>query len=89
MYNLEWKENAFRELNKLEKNHQLRIISVLERIRTNPFDYAKKLKGTQYFRFRIGSYRIIADIQKNKMIILVIDIGHRKKVYLKFKKKVV
>ena len=86
MYEIEWKEYALKNLEKLSKDNQLRIISVLERVKTNPFNYSKKLKGTPLFRFRVGDYRIISDIQKNKMVILVIDVGHRKNIYLKFKK---
>ena len=40
--------------------------------------YARK-KGV--FRYRIGNYRIICEIQEEKVIVLVLDIGHRKNIY--------
>ena len=86
MYEIKFKENAFRELEKFDKGVQIRVISVLERIRNDPFHYAKKLKGTPYFRLRVGDYRVIIDIQDKKMIVLVVDVGHRKNVYSKLKK---
>ena len=33
------------------------------------------------WRYRVGDYRILADIQDEKLVILVIDIGHRKDIY--------
>ena len=33
------------------------------------------------WRYRIGDYRIIAEIQEEKIVILILDIGHRKSIY--------
>ena len=74
---------AEKQLNKLGKASQERIISVLERIRVRPFAFAKKLVGVDYFSVRAGKYRIILDIRKNELIILVVEIGHRKNIYKK------
>lgn len=38
------------------------------------------LKGLQ--RYRVGDYRILAEIQDAKIVILILDIGHRSKIYL-------
>ena len=38
------------------------------------------LKGL--WRYRVGDYRILAEIQDNKIVILILDIGHRSKIYL-------
>ena len=38
------------------------------------------LKGL--WRYRVGDYRILADIQDDKIVILILDIGHRSKIYL-------
>jgi len=42
---------------------------------------AKKLKGRQGWRIRQGDYRIIYEIQNDQLIIIVLDIGHRKDIY--------
>jgi mRNA interferase RelE/StbE len=49
----------------------------------DPRVLAKPLKGdlASFWRFRVGHYRIICDIQDDKLVILVITIGHRKDVY--------
>lgn len=43
----------------------------------------KKLKGknNEYFRIRVGNYRIIYTIEDNNLVILIICVGHRKEVY--------
>jgi mRNA interferase RelE/StbE len=49
----------------------------------DPRSLAKSLKGplAAYWRFRVGDYRIICDIQDDRLVILVITIGHRRDVY--------
>ena len=49
----------------------------------NPRQHGKALKGElkKYWRYRIGNYRIICDIQDDKMIVLALEIGHRKEIY--------
>ena len=81
MYNVEFSKTAEKQLYKLGKEIQLRIISTLERIRIRPYSHIKKLVGVPYFRLRVGDYRVILDIRDDKLVIFVIEIGHRKSIY--------
>jgi mRNA interferase RelE/StbE len=81
MYDVEFSQAAEKQFFKLEKDVQQRIISALERIRIRPYPHVKKLVGSPYFRLRVGDYRVIMDINENKLIILVLEIGHRKNIY--------
>ena len=81
MYSVIFSDTAKRQLHKLEKDIQRRVISALERIRIRPEDYVKKLVGDAGYRLRIGDYRIIMDIERDKLLILIIKIGHRKNIY--------
>ena len=45
-----------------------------------PFGY-KKLKGEEAYRIRIGDYRIIYEIEDDKIIVTVVSVGHRKNIY--------
>ena len=81
MYNLIYSESASKQIKKLDKGVRLRIISSLERIRIRPYPYVKKLVGNSYFSFRVGDYRIILDIKEDKLIILVVEVGHRRNIY--------
>ena len=72
---------AKKQLIKLERNIQERIISALEKIRIRPESFITKLVGDQGYKLRVGDYRVIMDIDKNSLIILVIKVGHRKNIY--------
>jgi len=76
-YEIIFTDTSRRQFRKLEKDVQERIIIALERIRIRPESYVKKLVGDPGYRLRIGGYRVILDIQKSELIILVINIGHR------------
>ena len=81
VYEIIFSETFKRQFSKLEKVLQQRIISALERIRIRPEAFVKKLVGEPYYRLRIGDYRVILDIKKEKLIIFVVEIGHRKNIY--------
>lgn len=82
MYEIIYSPAALKSLEKLDKSIQERIISALERLRIRPESHdIKKLVGVPGYRFRVGDYRIIFDLDKNKFIILVLKLGHRKNIY--------
>ncbi len=81
MYNVEFSQEAEKQLYKLEKYIQERIIATLERIRIRPFSFVKKLAGNLYYRLRVGDYRVILDIKEDKLIIFIIELGHRRNIY--------
>lgn len=82
MYELIYSLSALKQLEKIEKDIQKRIISALERLRIRPEAHGiKKLVGIPGYRFRVGDYRVILDIDNNKLIILILKIGHRKNIY--------
>ena len=59
------------------------LLKTLERIRIRPHHFIKRKQGTPYFIFRIGYYRLILDVQNNKLIIFVVELGLRKNIYKK------
>jgi len=82
MYELVYSPAALKQLEKLEKNIKERIIVALERLRIRPESCdIKKLVGMPGYRFRVGDYRIIFDMEKDKILILILKIGHRKNIY--------
>lgn len=80
-YGIIFSDSALKQLKKLEKNVQKRIISTLERIKIRPQAHVTKLVGDPGYRLRMGDYRVILDIDEGNLIILVIKIAHRKKIY--------
>jgi len=81
MYEIEFSITAEKQFKNLEKSIQIRILSVLERIRIRPYPHVKKLVGSPFFRLRVGEYRVILDIKNDKLIVFVIEVGHRKNIY--------
>ena len=79
-YGIIFSDSSLKQLKKLEKNVQERIISTLERIKIRPQAYVTKLVGDPGYRLRVGDYRVILDIDEGNLIILIIKIGHRKKI---------
>ena len=85
MYKIGFSSLAGSELKKIyaiEKKLYFRLISVIETLRTNPFQ-GKKLKGKlkEDYSLRVGDYRIIYTIHKEKLVVYIIDLGHRKEIY--------
>lgn len=83
-YQIFFTDKASKQLKKLQKKDQEKIIKSLERIRIRPEAHVTKLVGDPGYKLRVGNYRVILDIEKEKLIILVLVIGHRKNIYEKF-----
>ncbi len=83
MYEIIFSDKAKSQFNKLEKNVQERIGSVLERIKLRPEHFLEKLVGEPGFKLRVGDYRIFIEIYNDKLVIFVIELGHRKNIYKK------
>ncbi|MDK2907747.1 MAG: mRNA interferase RelE/StbE [Candidatus Woesearchaeota archaeon] len=81
MFNIFFTAEAKKFLKKLNKEDSKRIISTLERCRIRPYAHVRKLVSSPYFRLRAGDYRLILDIKADKLLIIVIEIGHRKNIY--------
>lgn len=80
-YAIEIAPTAQKQLEKLNKTMQERILAALERIRVRPYRFVRKPSGSGLYSLRVGDYRIILDIQKDRLLILVIKIGHRQNIH--------
>jgi mRNA interferase RelE/StbE len=83
-YEIGFKPAALRQLRKLDTNIQATILTEIERLADNPRPVGcKKLKGeTNLYRIRAASsYRIVYEVQDQKLLVSVIKIGHRREVY--------
>ena len=85
-YRLVLSENARRELKKLDKQSALLLIGWMRKNLDgieNPRAKGKVLTGNykNAWRYRVGNYRIIAEIEDEKIVVIVLKIGHRREVY--------
>ena len=81
MYKLILEKKATDSLNKLEDKIKIRIWNKLQECKVDPFRFFEKLVEIASFKLRVGDWRVIADIFRDKEIIIVLKIGHRKNVY--------
>ncbi len=75
-------ESVLEDIARREPELYRRVAQVLDDLRHDPFQ-GKPLKGQLKGRYsyRVGTYRIIYAIFRNQLLIVVIDIGHRRDVY--------
>jgi len=84
-WTIEYAESARKQLRKLAKSDARRIVDFMdERVATNdPRRLGKALKGLldDLWRYRVGDFRIICEIQDGVLTVLVLQIGNRREVY--------
>lgn len=86
MWKIEYTETAQKALRSLDRQMAVRITKYFhERIATDQdprrFGHGLTENLAGLWRYRIGDYRVIAEIQDEKIVVLVVRIGHRSKVY--------
>ena len=82
MYQLVIDRYAQKQLGKISPPHFNRIIKAINELAENPRPAGyRKLTGRPGYRIRIGDYRVIYNIEDKILVVFVIDIGHRKKIY--------
>ena len=86
VYKVVYDKKAIKSLSKLDKGQQKMIISWIEKnlVDTdNPKQHGKALKGNlkEYWRYRVGDYRILADINDDEIKIIIFNLGHRREIY--------
>jgi mRNA interferase RelE/StbE len=83
-YRVELTPEAARELRKLDRAVSTRIRRFLaDRVAAadDPRSLGGPLVGVPYWRYRVGDHRILAEIRDDRVIVLVVEIGHRSTIY--------
>ncbi len=86
MYEVVYTVQAVKELKKLDTHTRTLILAWIEKNLvgcSDPRLHGKGLTANRsgQWRYRIGDYRVLAEIQEEKLIILVLSAGHRKNIY--------
>jgi len=81
MYKVVFTHRALKDLENIDRGLQNRIATKLKKYAKDPIKYSRKLTHSNIggYRFRIGDYRVVFDIDDNNVVIL--RIGHRKSIY--------
>ena len=84
-WQISFHERADKELCKLDRSVSARILDEMDEVSRleDPRSRGKALKGNLVglWRYRVGDYRVICDIQDGKFVIVVVDLAHRREVY--------
>lgn len=83
-YEVEISESAEKFLEKVPKKDRSRIMEKIDTLADDPMPSGSvKLQGQRpaLYRIRSGDYRVVYSIKKDVLIILVVEIGHRREVY--------
>ena len=72
---------AAKELARLSENMRRRIVEALKSLENSPEKAGKRLKPSNFWNLRVGDYRAIYEIDRANSRVIVLFVGHRKKVY--------
>ena len=78
---------ARKDLKNLPPDIARTCIRAISKIKDDPFSFVKKLKGSKHaplYSLRIGEYRAIMSIQEDRLVVFVLEIGHRSTIYRKY-----
>jgi mRNA interferase RelE/StbE len=86
-WKIDFQATAIKQLKKMGHSESARIRDFLH-TRVKPLDNARQigepLQGELFnhlWRYKVGDYRIICDIQDQRLVVLVVEVGHRRELY--------
>ena len=80
-FEVEYSEESLFQLRGLEIPVSKRIIQKIESTRSDPHRFFVRLVGRTEYKLRVGDFRVIADIEENRRVIVIRSLGHRKNIY--------
>lgn len=84
-YTIEFVKSARKEFERLDKNIRAKTAEALNLLAQNPYSELlkiKKMKGaSNLYRIRLGDYRLVYEIRNDRLVVIVIKVGHRREVY--------
>ena len=88
-YKLQFEKSALKKLIKMDSSQRIMLMAWMSQNLENcenPRKIGKALTGkmNQFWRYRVGDYRIVVNIHDDVLIIVVISLGHRSEIYNKF-----
>jgi mRNA interferase RelE/StbE len=81
-YEVQFRKSVSKDLNPIPKRDVQRIVAAIASLADNPRpSQARKLTGSEKYRFRCGVYRVLYEIRDDILVVCIVKIGHRKDVY--------
>ncbi|MCL5439765.1 MAG: type II toxin-antitoxin system RelE/ParE family toxin [Candidatus Thermoplasmatota archaeon] len=80
-FEVEFSEESLFQLRGMDIPLAKRIIQKIESTKSDPHRFFVRLVGRTEYKLRVGDYRVIADIEENRRVIVVRSLGHRRNIY--------
>lgn len=85
-WTINYSDRALKSLRKMDRQNARRIVDFMDlriAVAVDPRESGKPLKGElgEFWRYRVGDYRILCEIRDDELVILAATIGHRREVY--------
>jgi len=80
-FQLIWTNRSKKDLKQIETPIASRIIDKLDALGKKDFVFLDKVKGTDYYKFRVGDYRVLIDKFPATKKLFIMKVRHRKKFY--------
>lgn len=87
VWDIRWSNTAEKQFKKISKSNKTiaqQIATKLEEITDDPYVFTEKLQGFDLRKLRIGDYRVILNLEEQKITIFIVEVGHRSKIYQKY-----
>ncbi|MTE87214.1 type II toxin-antitoxin system RelE/ParE family toxin [Escherichia coli] len=86
VWTINYSDRALKSLRKMDKQNARRIVDFMDlriAVAADPRQSGKPLKGElgEFWRYRVGDYRILCELRDAELVILAATIGHRREVY--------
>ena len=83
-YTVEWSRRSGRQLAKLDPQVARSLVRFMhDRVHesADPRAIGKQLRDSAFWRYRVGDYRILCRIEDQRLVVLVVELGHRREIY--------
>jgi mRNA interferase RelE/StbE len=82
-YAVSWQPKALKALRRINSSDRTRLIRASQALSHNPFpgNSRRVIGPDDVFRIRVGAFRLLYTVEKTKLLILVLTVGHRRDVY--------
>jgi mRNA interferase RelE/StbE len=82
-YTVLWARKTLKQLEKLDRTAQKKIVLAVTKLAGNPRPHGVKSLVTRpvEYRVRVGNYRVVYEINDDRLVVLVVAVAHRREIY--------
>ena len=82
MYTVEITAYAKKQFKQIGSEAEVKLTAAIRKLANDPRPHGHiKLKGREAYRIRVGNYRVIYEIHDKQLLVLVVEVGHRRDIY--------